>query len=192
MAINCKEKEAFAVEEKQIKKATFAGGCFWCMVSPFDQQPGIYKIVSGYTGGHTENPTYKEVCAETTGHLEAVEISYDPEIFPFENLVDLFWKQIDPTDPGGQFHDRGHSYTTAIFYHDKEQQQIAERSKEALQASGKFKAPIVTKILEASTFYPAETYHQEYYKKNSFHYKLYRKGSGRGDFIAENWGKEYE
>lgn len=158
------------------------------MVSPFDKQPGIHEVISGYTGGHTENPTYKEVCSETTGHLEAVQITYDPAIYSFEKIVELYWGQIDPTDPGGQFHDRGESYTTAIFYHDEEQKQIAEKSKMALQQSGKFKAPIATKIREALTFYPAETYHQDYYKKNSLHYKMYRKGSGREDFINKNWG----
>lgn len=174
--------------EQQLKKATFAGGCFWCMVSPFDEQPGIHGVTSGYTGGHTENPTYKEVCSETTGHLEAVQITYDPEVFPYEKLVEMFWQQIDPTDAGGQFHDRGESYTTAIFYHDDEQKQIAEDSKKKLEESGKFNAPIVTMIKEASAFYSAEDYHQLYYKKNPAHYKMYRKGSGRADFINEKWG----
>ncbi|WP_280768117.1 peptide-methionine (S)-S-oxide reductase MsrA [Salipaludibacillus daqingensis] len=174
--------------EQELKKATFAGGCFWCMVSPFDEQPGIHGVHSGYTGGHTENPTYKEVCSETTGHLEAVQITYDPAVFPYDKLVRMFWQQIDPTDPGGQFHDRGESYTTAIFYHDEEQKKVAENSKKKLGESGKFQAPIVTKIKEASTFYPAEEYHQHYYKKNPFHYKMYRKGSGRADFINKKWG----
>ncbi|MDQ0255193.1 methionine-S-sulfoxide reductase [Evansella vedderi] len=170
------------------KKATFAGGCFWCMVSPFEEQPGIQRIISGYTGGHKENPTYEEVCSNTTGHLEAVEITYDPTVFPYEKLLDLFWAQIDPTDPGGQFHDRGESYQTAIFYHDEEQKALAEKSKEALEKSGRFQKPIVTEIRKASTFYPAEDYHQDYHKKNPLHYKMYRKGSGREDFIKQNWG----
>lgn len=174
--------------DQQLKKATFAGGCFWCMVSPFDEQPGIHGVTSGYTGGHIENPTYREVCSETTGHLEAVQITYDPEVFPYEKLVEMFWQQIDPTDPGGQFHDRGESYTTAIFYHDDDQKHIAEDSKKKLEESGKFNAPIVTKIKEASAFYSAEDYHQHYYKKNPAHYKMYRKGSGRADFIIEKWG----
>ncbi|GEL07975.1 peptide-methionine (S)-S-oxide reductase MsrA [Salisediminibacterium halotolerans] len=180
------------MSEKQLKKATFAGGCFWCMVKPFDEQPGIHEVVSGYTGGHTKNPTYKEVCSETTGHLEAVEITYDPEIFPYEKLLTLFWQQIDPTDPGGQFHDRGESYTTAIFVHDDDQRQAAEKSKHELEESGKFSKPIVTPIREASVFYPAETYHQDYYKKNPFHYKMYQKGSGRKDFIERYWGGNSE
>lgn len=145
--------------------ATFAGGCFWCMVSPFDELPGILKVVSGYTGGHTENPTYEEVCSDTTGHYEAVQITYDPEVFPYEKLLELFWQQIDPTDEGGQFYDRGTSYRTAIFYHTEEQRELAEQSKAALAASGRFDKPIVTPIIPASTFYEAEEYHQDYYKK---------------------------
>jgi methionine-S-sulfoxide reductase len=174
--------------EEELKKATFAGGCFWCMVSPFEEEPGIHSVISGYTGGHTLNPTYREVCSETTGHLEAVQITYDPAVFPYEKLVELFWQQIDPTDPDGQFHDRGESYTTAIFYHDEDQKHIAELSKKKLEESGKFKEPIATKIREASVFYPAEEYHQDYHKKNPFHYKMYRKGSGREDFIKREWG----
>lgn len=171
--------------------ATFAGGCFWCMVEPFDEQPGIISIISGYTGGHTKNPTYEEVSTNTTGHFEAVQITYDPDVFPYERLVELFWQQIDPTDPGGQFNDRGESYQTAIFYHNEEQKQIAEESKQKLDASGKFKKPIVTDILPAKTFYPAEEAHQDYYKKNRFHYQLYKKGSGREDFIKNNWKPKF-
>ncbi|ASF39622.1 peptide-methionine (R)-S-oxide reductase [Halobacillus halophilus] len=172
----------------ELKIATFAGGCFWCMVEPFDERPGIDSIVSGYTGGHTENPTYMDVITEQTGHKEAVQITYDPSVFPYERLVELFWQQIDPTDDGGQFADRGESYTTAIYYHDEEQRQIAEASKQQLIESGKFKQPIVTPILPAETFYPAEDKHQNYHKKNAFHYKRYKKGSGRAGFIKEHWG----
>ncbi|SFF60994.1 peptide methionine sulfoxide reductase msrA/msrB [Halobacillus alkaliphilus] len=172
----------------ELKIATFAGGCFWCMVEPFDKRPGIDSIVSGYTGGHTENPTYMEVITEQTGHKEAVQITYDPSVFPYERLVELFWQQIDPTDDGGQFADRGESYTTAIYYHDEEQRQIAEASKQQLIESDKFKQPIVTPILPAETFYPAEDKHQNYHKKNAFHYKRYKKGSGRAGFIKEHWG----
>ncbi|GAA0459322.1 peptide-methionine (S)-S-oxide reductase MsrA [Alkalibacillus silvisoli] len=174
----------------KLSKATFAGGCFWCMVEPFDRRPGIDNIVSGYTGGHTENPTYEEVCSNTTGHLEAVQITYDPEVFPYDQLLELFWQQIDPTDSKGQFNDRGESYKPAIFYHDQEQKRLAEQSKQALENSGKFKEPIVVEIREAATFYPAEEEHQDYYKKNSFHYKLYKKGSGREGFIKEHWSSE--
>ncbi|WCK54447.1 peptide-methionine (R)-S-oxide reductase MsrB [Aneurinibacillus sp. Ricciae_BoGa-3] len=174
-------------KEPHFEKATFAGGCFWCMVSPFEEMPGIQRVVSGYTGGHKENPTYEEVCSDTTGHYEAVQITFDPEVFPYEKLLSIFWQQIDPTDPGGQFHDRGSSYRTAIFYHTDEQKRRAEISKKELAESGRFSKPIATEILPASAFYPAEEYHQNYHKKNELHYKLYRKGSGREDFIKENW-----
>lgn len=172
---------------KQWEKATFAGGCFWCMVSPFDEQPGIKEVISGYTGGHTENPTYEEVCSNTTGHYEAVQIIFNPNIFPYEKLLDVFWQQIDPTDVGGQFHDRGSSYRTAIFYHNKDQKEAAEDSKRELSNSGKFQEPIVTEILPAGPFYKAEEKHQDYYKKNPFHYNLYKESSGRARFIRENW-----
>lgn len=146
--------------------APFVGGCFWCMVSPFEEQPGIIKVVSGYTGGHKENPTYKEVCSETTGHFEAVQITFNPAVFPYKKLLEIFWRQIDPTDEGGQFHDRGESYRTAIFFHNEEQRQLAEQSKTELENSGRFSKPIATLILPASTFYPAEEYHQDYHKIN--------------------------
>ncbi|MFD1737066.1 peptide-methionine (S)-S-oxide reductase MsrA [Bacillus salitolerans] len=170
-----------------LQLATFAGGCFWCMVKPFDEQPGIHKVVSGYTGGSKENPTYEEVCSENTGHYEAVQITYDPEVFPYDQLLSLFWQQIDPTDPGGQFADRGKSYQTAIFYHTDEQKELAEKSIRDLQESGRFDKPIVTEILPAGVFYEAEEYHQEYYKKNPIRYKLYRTGSGRERFLKETW-----
>lgn len=171
----------------QLELATFAGGCFWCMVSPFEELPGIYGIVSGYTGGHTPNPTYEQVCAGGTGHYEAVQITFDPGIFPYRKLLELFWQQIDPTDEGGQFHDRGESYRTAIFYHNDKQLEEAEQSKQELANSGRFDKPIVTPILPATTFYAAEEYHQDYHKKNPAHYKRYRKGSGREDFIENHW-----
>lgn len=175
-----------------IAKATFAGGCFWCMVKPFDEEPGILAVVSGYTGGTIENPTYEQVCTNTTGHLEAVEITYDPTIVEYEDLVNLFWQQIDPTDPGGQFHDRGDSYKTAIFYQDETQKAIAEKSKAALEATGKFSKPIATQILPAKPFYHAEDNHQDYYKKNPTHYNNYRRGSGRQQFIDDNWKQTYD
>lgn len=172
--------------------ATFAGGCFWCMVKPFDTLDGIESVISGYTGGYVENPTYEQVCAGGTGHLEAVQITFNPEIFPYEKLVDIYWTLIDPTDPGGQFYDRGESYTTAIFYHNEEQRIIAEQSKKRLEASGKFNKPIAVKILPAKAFYPAEEYHQYYYKKNPLHYERYHIGSGRAGFIKEHWGDIHE
>lgn len=170
--------------------ATFAGGCFWCMVKPFDETPGIESVISGYTGGHVVNPTYEQVCSETTGHIEAVQITFDDELYSYEQLLSTFWTLIDPTDAGGQFYDRGESYTTAIFYHNDEQRDLAERSKADLQASGKFEKPIAVKILPASTFYPAEDYHQYYYKKNPMHYERYAVGSGRKAFQETHWGAE--
>ncbi|MGG1674679.1 peptide-methionine (S)-S-oxide reductase MsrA [Neobacillus sp. NRS-1170] len=174
--------------ERTNQLATFAGGCFWCMVKPFDEQPGIRSVISGYTGGTVANPTYQQVCSDTTGHYEAVQITFDPEVFPYEKLLELFWQQIDPTDPGGQFYDRGQSYQTAIFYHDEQQKRLAEESKQELQASGRFNKPIVTPILPAQTFYPAEEYHQQYYKKNPADYERYQIGSGRAGYIQSHWG----
>lgn len=173
--------------KNQFELATFAGGCFWCMVSPFDEQPGIREVVSGYTGGHAENPSYQEVCSNTTGHYEAVQITFDPVVFSYKKLLELFWQQIDPTDAEGQFNDRGTSYRTAIFYHNEDQRQQAEASKAELAASGSFQKPIVTEILPAGPFYRAEDKHQYYYKTFPFHYNLYREGSGRARFIRENW-----
>ncbi|MHA6251151.1 peptide-methionine (S)-S-oxide reductase MsrA [Oceanobacillus sp. CAU 1775] len=171
----------------EFELATFAGGCFWCMVEPFDTRPGIEKVVSGYTGGDLPNPTYEEVSTNTTGHLEAVQITFDPNKMSYEELVNTFWQQIDPTDPGGQFNDRGESYKTAIFYHNEEQKNIAEKSRKQLDESGKFNKPVVTEIRPAKAFYNAEEPHQDYYKKQSFHYRLYKKGSGREDFINDTW-----
>ncbi|WP_070001162.1 peptide-methionine (R)-S-oxide reductase MsrB [Cellulosilyticum sp. I15G10I2] len=171
----------------QVKVAAFAGGCFWCMVKPFDQLEGVIKVVAGYTGGQKKDPTYEEVCTHTTGHYEAVQITYDPEKASYKELVDAFFRSIDPTDEGGQFHDRGTSYQTAVFYYDNEQRQIAENYKKELEMSGRFKKPIATLIKEAEVFYPAEAYHQDYYKTNPFRYNLYYKGSGREAFIEKNW-----
>ncbi|GGA75751.1 peptide-methionine (S)-S-oxide reductase MsrA [Ornithinibacillus halotolerans] len=169
------------------KKATFAGGCFWCMVKPFDQWDGVHAVISGYTGGHVENPTYEQVKTGQTGHYEAVEITYDPTIITFDEILEVYWRQIDPTDAGGQFQDRGDQYRTAIFYHDEEQKEIASNSKQTLENSGKFTKPIVTEILPVATFFPAEEYHQDFYKKSEKEYKEDRAKSGRDEFIAENW-----
>lgn len=154
------------------EKAIFAGGCFWCMVSPFDQLSGIKSVVSGYTGGHTENPTYEEVKTQESGHTEAVEIVYDPSFISYKELVEIYWNQTDPTDAMGQFHDRGSSYRPVIFYHDDKQKEVAHASKEKLQASGKYTEPIVTTIEPAAVFYPAEEEHQDFYKKNEERYAL--------------------
>ena len=171
------------------KLATFAGGCFWCMFKPFSNYDGVEKIIAGYTGGIAENPTYEEVCSEITGHLEAIQIVYDDTLVRYEDLLDIFWKQIDPTDEGGQFNDRGNRYKTAIFYHDENQKKLAIESKEALEKSNLFEDPIMTEILPAEKFYIAEEYHQDYYKKEPIHYELYFRGSGRYDFIKNNWDK---
>lgn len=170
-----------------MEKATFAGGCFWCMVTPFEELPGIHGIVSGYMGGSVTNPTYEEVKTGTTGHYEVVQITFDPDVFPYEKLLELYWPQIDPTDPDGQFHDRGSQYKTAIFYHNERQQELALQSKKEVADSGRFDKPIVTEILPAETFYPAEDYHQDYHKKNQKHYKEDREKSGRDEYISEHW-----
>lgn len=175
-------------DESRYEKATFAGGCFWCMVKPFEEWPGIISLVSGYTGGTKENPTYEEVCSKDTGHYEAVQITFDPMVFSYRKLLDVYWQQIDPTDAGGQFFDRGDSYRTAIFYHSEQQRHEAEASKQALEQSGRFNKPIVTPIIPAVTFYLAEDYHQDYHKKNPSHYGQYRRGSGRDTFIERHWG----
>lgn len=170
-----------------MEKATFAGGCFWCMVTPFEELPGIHGIVSGYIGGTTVNPTYEEVKKGTTGHYEAVQITFDPALFPYEKLLELYWPQIDPTDAGGQFQDRGTQYRTAIFYHNEEQHAAALTSKEQVATSARFSGPIVTEIIPAVTFYEAEEYHQNYHHKNPKHYKEDREQSGRDPFIAKHW-----
>lgn len=169
--------------------ATFAGGCFWCMVPPFLNLPGVSKVISGYTGGDTENPTYEEVCYRDTGHLEAVQITFDPHKIDYTKLLEVFWQQIDPTDAGGQFADRGSSYRTAIFYHNENQRLAAETSEEALNQSQRFTAPVATLIRPARTFYPAEDYHQDYFIKNPAHYQRYRAGSGREAFIKTQWAE---
>ena len=168
-------------------KATFAGGCFWCMVKPFHKYEGVERVISGYTGGHVDNPTYQQVCSETTGHLEAIEITFDPEVISYEELLRIYWRQIDPTDGGGQFNDRGESYRPAIFYHSEEQRVAAERSKQEIEDSGRFDRPIEVEIRPAKTFWEAEDYHQDYYKKNPFRYEMYRVGSGRAKFVKEAW-----
>lgn len=169
------------------EKATFAGGCFWCMIPPFQKIPGVISVIAGYTGGQKENPTYDEVSTGTTGHLEAVEVTYDPDKVRYEQLLDTFWRQINPTDEGGQFADRGSQYHTAIFYHNDGQHRLAEESEKALDASGRFPNPVVTPVRPASRFYPAEEYHQDYPKKNPGRYQVYKKFSGREDFIKTKW-----
>ncbi len=177
------------VNKENLAKATFAGGCFWCMESDFEKAEGVVEVISGYAGGHVKHPTYEDVSSGGTGHLEVVQVYYDPDAITYNALLDIFWRHVDPTDPGGQFADRGSQYRTAIFYHTEDQRRIAEASKKELDASGRFDKPIATEIIKLSEFYEAETYHQNYYKKNSIRYKMYRKGSGRDRFLTSVWGK---
>lgn len=169
------------------KKAVFAGGCFWCMVEPFDSKEGIEAVISGFTGGHVENPSYNEVVRGNTGHTEAVEITYDPNFISYAELVEIYWRQTDPTDAAGQFADRGDSYRPVIYYSNEDEQRIAQKSKENLQKNGPFKEKIVTEIKPIQPFYKAEDYHQDFYKKEKTHYQRYKKGSGRADFIKNKW-----
>ncbi len=177
-------------EPTGLETATFAGGCFWCVESDFEKVAGVVEAVSGYTGGREQNAIYKKVSAGATRHLEAVQVRYDPGRISYAELLDIFWRHIDPTDDSGQFVDRGHQYKTAIFYHDDTQKQIAEQSRQALQASGRFSKPIVTAIRPLDGFYPAEDYHQDYYKKNPLRYKFYRYNSGRDQFLKAQWPVE--
>lgn len=184
--------ESATMNEKStsISTATFAGGCFWCMEKPFEILPGVSDVISGYTGGHVKNPEYKQVVAGTTGHVEAVQITYDPKIISYEKLLDVYWRQIDPTDAGGSFVDRGEQYRSVIYFHDAEQQKWALKSKMTLDKSGFYPNPIVTEITSAKVFYPAESYHQDYNKKNPVRYKLYRYRSGRDQYLEKTWGKD--
>lgn len=173
-----------------LEKAVFAGGCFWCMEPPFEKLDGVREVISGYTGGHTKNPTYEEVGGGSTGHVEAVEVVYDPAVITYKKLLDVFWRQIDPTDPGGQFVDRGNQYHSAIFYGSAEEKRLAEVSRDELARSGRFASPIHTEIRPATEFYRAEDYHQDYYRKNPLRYKYYRYRSGRDQFLRKTWGEE--
>ncbi len=170
--------------------ATFAGGCFWCTESDFEQVPGVIDVVSGYTGGTVASPTYKQVSAGGTGHAEAVQIRFDPAVVSYAQLLDIFWHSVDPYTADAQFCDHGHQYRSAIFYHDAAQRQAAERSKAALANAYKDRGPIVTEIVDAGTFWPAETYHQDYYKKNPLRYRYYRFGCGRDGRLDELWGAD--
>lgn len=173
-----------------LRKATFAGGCFWCMQPPFDKLDGVVATAPGYSGGHTENPTYHEVCSGTTGHAEVLQVTYNPQKVSYEELLNIFWRNINPVDDGGQFVDRGSQYRTAIFYHDEEQQRLATQSMAALAASGRFSSPIVTEIVPLAKFYPAEDYHHDYYRTCPLRYKSYRYNSGRDQFLNKIWADE--
>jgi peptide methionine sulfoxide reductase msrA/msrB len=184
------EGKSMVEEKTTTRMATFAGGCFWCTEADFEKMPGVVRVISGYTGGRKENPSYKEVSSGTTGHAEAVQIYYDPSKITYQELLDVFWKHIDPTDSGGQFVDRGAQYRSAIFYHNDQQKRLAEESREELEKSGRFNKPIVTEIVPLTKFYEAEEYHQDYYKNHSLRYKYYRYGSGRDQFLEKVWGKD--
>jgi len=175
-------------QDKGLETATFAGGCFWCVESDFDKVPGVVSTTSGYTGGHKANPTYHEVSAGGTGHAESVEIRFDPKVVSYRKLLEVYWHSIDPTVKDRQFCDVGSQYRTAIFYHGEEQKRLAEASKAELERSKPFKAPIVTEIVKAGRFWPAEEYHQDYYKKNSLRYHFYREGCGRDARLKQLWG----
>jgi len=174
--------------EPKTATATFAGGCFWCMEPPFEALDGVISVTSGYTGGDQPDPTYEEVSSGRTGHAESVQVAYDPSKVSYEKLLDVFWHNVDPTTPDAQFCDHGTQYRTAIFYHDETQHRLAEASKRALDDSDQLAAPIVTEIVAATTFYPAEEYHQDYYKKNPVRYNLYRSGCGRDRELKRIWG----
>ena len=190
---NQAEKSSAGDEENAgLSRATFAGGCFWCVESDFEKVNGVVEVISGYTGGRKDNPSYEEVSSGATGHVEAVQVVYDPAKVSYEELLDFFWKHIDPTDPGGQFVDRGEQYRSVIFYHDEGQRAAAEESKRKLESSGRFDKPIATEIVPFSKFYSAEEYHQGYYKKNPVRYQYYRFMSGRDQFITKAWGKDME
>lgn len=184
-----REEGKHMMNQPELATATFAGGCFWCMEPPFDKLTGVVATISGYTGGHQANPTYEEVTAGTTGHVEALQVRYDPAKISYEQLLEVFWQNINPTDTDGQFVDRGPQYRSAIFYHDAEQQRLAEASRDRLAASGRFQGAIVTPILAAGPFFPAEDYHQDYYQKNPLRYKYYRYNSGRDQFLEKVWDK---
>ena len=183
-----------SAEEKTMQNsgdsyAIFSGGCFWCMQPAFDKLPGVHATVVGYTGGSVANPTYEQVTSGKTGHRESIKVVYDPTKVSYEKLLQAFWHTIDPTQTDGQFADRGSHYLTAIFVKDDEQRRLAEASKMELAKSGKFQKPIATEILSAGEFYPAEDYHQAYYKKNALHYNSYKVGSGRAGYLERTWGK---
>ena len=182
-------KKDSKVMPENLELATLAGGCFWCMEPPFEQLPGVHAVISGYTGGPEKDPTYQQVAHGMTGHTEAVQVHYDPAQISYTDILEVYWRNVDPTDAGGQFVDRGKQYRPGIFYHNKGQQQQALASKKKLEDSKRFAKPIVTEITEFMSFYPAEEYHQDFYKKSTAHYKGYRWGSGRDQFIDKTWGE---
>jgi len=191
-AHNDRENITMSKQNEKVEKATFAGGCFWCMEHPFEKLAGVIEVISGYTGGYKINPTYEAVSSGGTGHLEAIQITYDPDKTTYQKLLDVYWKQIDPTDAGGSFADRGSQYKSAIFYHNDEQKNLAEISKENLDKSGRYENPIVVEVLKYSKFYEAEKYHQNYYKKSPLKYKYYRYHSGRDQYLQKIWSDDMD
>ncbi len=187
---NTQKGEKIMVKKDGLRTATLAGGCFWCMEPPFEKLEGVINVASGYSGGEEVDPTYGQVSSGATSHVESIEILYDPNKVSYEKILEIFWMNIDPTQVNGQFADRGRQYRTVIFYHDDEQKKKAEESKKKLEKSGKFDKPIVTSIEPFNSFYKAEEYHQDYYKKNPIRYKMYKIGSGREGFIKRTWGKK--
>jgi peptide-methionine (S)-S-oxide reductase len=190
IAVSGASAPAFAEEPAAVAKATFAGGCFWCMQPPFEKLPGVRSTTVGYTGGHTKDPSYEEVSAGGTGHAESVQIVYDPRTITYEQLLDVFWHNIDPLTSEAQFCDHGHQYRSAIFVHDDAQRRLAEESKRKLEESKRFDRPIVTEIVAATVFYPAEEYHQRYHEKNPVRYKVYRWNCGRDQRLKAVWGDD--
>jgi peptide-methionine (S)-S-oxide reductase len=184
------QKEATMQAKNGQAVAIFAGGCFWCMEPPYDELEGVLATTSGYAGGSKVDPTYREVAAGGTGHAEVVQVTYDPAKVSYEELLEVFWRNVDPLDAGGQFCDRGDQYRTAILVQDEEQRRLAEQSKQALEDSKRFDQPIVTEIVDAGDFYPAEDYHQDYYEKNPIRYKFYRWNCGRDQRLTELWGEQ--
>jgi peptide-methionine (S)-S-oxide reductase len=180
---------SLAIEGSQNAKATFAGGCFWCMEEAYEEINGVVSVISGYTGGQLADPTYEQVSAGGTGHAESVEVTYDPNKVTYQKLLEVFWRNVDPTTPNAQFCDHGSQYRTAIFYHDQMQKRLIDESKQAVESSKSFPQPIVTEIVPASIFYPAEDYHQDFYKKNPVRYKFYKWNCGRSQRLEQLWGK---
>jgi peptide methionine sulfoxide reductase msrA/msrB len=187
--VSSHEELTMSDRTKNSEKATLAGGCFWCMETPFKSLPGVFSVVSGSAGGQLESPTYEQVSRGNTGHVEAIQVEFDPDVISYERILGVYWQQFDPTDAGGSFADRGSQYESRIFYHSDAQRMIAEHSKQVLQESGRFDRPVVTPVVPFTTFYPAEEGHQGYAEKNPQHYKRYRYFSGRGPFVEQTWGK---
>jgi peptide-methionine (S)-S-oxide reductase len=189
MGLTTTPQGSFAAEDSQLAKATFAGGCFWCMEEVYEKVNGVISVISGYTGGHVADPTYEQVSAGGTGHAESVEIIYDPDIVTYRQLLEVFWRNVDPTTPNAQFCDHGSQYRTAVFYHNDMQKKLYNESKQEVEKNKLFPQPIVTELAPKSIFYPAEDYHQDFYKKNPIRYKFYKWNCGRSQRLEQLWGR---